>query len=170
MQCLQRFYLYLLRTLLAKSNNVYTFKKKIRRFYGKIPSNRLPVHFPLFLRASACRTYLEIKIWQRYVNRQGYMTKSNTCLFAIVMCLIPENVYGRPSKITGNGCQIFTVKSTDKSTDIICSVRTKINIGIFHNFRHKPLNDVHSCARTTCDSEYALSARALKYTLTLPYN
>ena len=37
--------------------------KKIRRFYGKIPGNQLPVHFPLFLRASACRTFLEIKKW-----------------------------------------------------------------------------------------------------------
>ena len=27
---------------------------------------------------------------------KGYMTKSNTCLFATVLCLIPENVYGRP--------------------------------------------------------------------------
>ena len=38
-------------------------KKKIRRFYGKIIGNHLPVHFPLFLRGSACRTFLEIKIW-----------------------------------------------------------------------------------------------------------
>ena len=34
------------------------------------------------------------------------MTKSNTCLFAIILCLIPENV-----KIPGNGlaggCQLF---------------------------------------------------------------
>ena len=37
--------------------------KKIRRFYGKIPGNQLPVHIPLFLRASACRTFLEIKKW-----------------------------------------------------------------------------------------------------------
>ena len=35
--------------------------KKIRRFYGKIPGNQLPVHFPLFLRASACRTFLKLK-------------------------------------------------------------------------------------------------------------
>ena len=38
-------------------------KKKVRRFYGKIPGNHLPVHIPLFLRASACRTFLEIKKW-----------------------------------------------------------------------------------------------------------
>ena len=44
--------------------------KNFRRFYGKIPGNQLPVHFPLFLRVSACRTFLEIKIWQGYVNRQ----------------------------------------------------------------------------------------------------
>ena len=31
--------------------------KKIRRFYGKIPGKQLPVHIPLFLRASACRTF-----------------------------------------------------------------------------------------------------------------
>ena len=41
----------------------YTVKKKVRRFYGKIPSNQLPVHILLFLRASACRTFLEIKKW-----------------------------------------------------------------------------------------------------------
>ena len=37
---------------------------------------------------------------------KGYMTKSNTCLFAIILCLIPENV-----RIPGNGlaggCQLF---------------------------------------------------------------
>ena len=37
--------------------------KQIRRFYGKIPGNQLPVHIPLFLRASARRTFLEIKKW-----------------------------------------------------------------------------------------------------------
>ena len=37
--------------------------KRIRKFYGKIPGNQLPVHFPLFLRPSACRSFLEIKIW-----------------------------------------------------------------------------------------------------------
>ena len=31
-----------------------------------------------------------------FVGFKGYMTKSNTCLFATVLCLIPENVYGRP--------------------------------------------------------------------------
>ena len=39
------------------------------------------------------------------------MTKSNICLFATVLCLIPENVYGRPEKKTGNGlaagCKLF---------------------------------------------------------------
>ena len=38
------------------------------------------------------------------------MTKSNTCLFATVLCLIPENVTGARKK-TGNGlaagCQLF---------------------------------------------------------------
>ena len=37
--------------------------KKIRIFYGKIPGNQLPVHIPLVLRASACKTFLEIKKW-----------------------------------------------------------------------------------------------------------
>ena len=36
---------------------------------------------------------------QKYLlGFKGYMTKRNTCtcLFATVLCLIPENVYGRP--------------------------------------------------------------------------
>ena len=37
--------------------------KKIGRFYGKVHGNQLLVHIPLFLRASACRTFLEIKQW-----------------------------------------------------------------------------------------------------------
>ena len=41
---------------------------------------------------------------------KGYMTKSNTCLFATVLSLIPENDYGRRKKM-GNGlaagCQLF---------------------------------------------------------------
>ena len=37
--------------------------KKIHRFYGKIPGNQLSVHIPLFLRASPCGTFLEIKKW-----------------------------------------------------------------------------------------------------------
>ena len=41
---------------------VFGGRIKFRRFYGKIPGNHLPVHFPLFLRASAYRT-LETKIW-----------------------------------------------------------------------------------------------------------
>ena len=35
---------------------------KIRIFYGKIPGIWLPVHLPLFLRASTCKPFLEIKI------------------------------------------------------------------------------------------------------------
>ena len=39
------------------------------------------------------------------------MTKSNTCIFATVLCLIPENFYGLPCKKTRNGraagCQLF---------------------------------------------------------------
>ena len=46
-----------------KDSNLSHTVKKIRRFYNKIPGNKLPVHFPLFLQASACRTFLEIKIW-----------------------------------------------------------------------------------------------------------
>ena len=35
---------------------------------------------------------------------KGYMTKSNTCLFATVLCLIPENFTdARKKKNTGNG-------------------------------------------------------------------
>ena len=45
----------------GKSNTATV--KKIRGFYGKIPGNQLPVHTPLFLRTSACRTFLEIKKW-----------------------------------------------------------------------------------------------------------
>ena len=39
------------------------YHNKIRRFYGKIPGIWPPVLLPLFLRASTCRTFLEIKIW-----------------------------------------------------------------------------------------------------------
>ena len=40
------------------------------------------------------------------------MTQSNTCLFATVLCLIPENVYGQKKNTkTGNGlaagCHLF---------------------------------------------------------------
>ena len=55
------------------------------------------------------------------------MTKSNTCLFTTVLCLIPENVYGSPetNKQTGNGlaagCQLIV-----KSTDIFCSLGAKL--------------------------------------------
>ena len=57
------------------------------------------------LRASACRTFLEIKNGRvmltdntrKYLlGFKGYMTKSNTCLFTTALCPIPENVYGRP--------------------------------------------------------------------------
>ena len=45
------------------------------------------------------------------------MTKSNTCLFATVLCLIPENVYGRPLKKQEMDWHLvasyFTVTSTD---------------------------------------------------------
>ena len=37
--------------------------KRIRRFYGKIPGIWLPVHLPLFLRASTGTIFLELKIW-----------------------------------------------------------------------------------------------------------
>ena len=81
--------------------------KKIRRFYGKIPGIQLPVHFPLFLRAFACRKNIFrnqdmvglCKLTtpkNTFVGFKGYMTKSNTYLFAAVLCLSPENVYGRP--------------------------------------------------------------------------
>ena len=52
------------------------------------------------------------------------MTKSNTCLFATVLCLVPENFLRAPVKITGNVlaagvASYFTVKSTD----IFCNVQ-----------------------------------------------
>ena len=59
---------FVLNGIFSKSRKIQNNKfsrtvKKIRIFYSKIPGNQLPVHFPLFLRASACRTFLEIKIW-----------------------------------------------------------------------------------------------------------
>ena len=73
------------------------------RFYGKIPGIFLPVDLPLFLRASTCRTFLEIKIWYGYVNQQHskYLCRverlhdqKQYMSFATVLFLIPENVYG----------------------------------------------------------------------------
>ena len=47
---------------------------------------------------------------------KGYMTKSNACLFATLLCLIPENVYGACKKKREMDWQLvanyFTVKST----------------------------------------------------------
>ena len=43
----------------------------------------------------------------------GYMTKSNTCLFAAILCLIPENVYGQREMDWQLVANYFTVKSTD---------------------------------------------------------
>ena len=56
-----------------------------------------------------------------FLRFKGYMTKSNTCLFATVLCLIPENVFGRPLKKNKKKREMdwqlvasyFTVKSTD---------------------------------------------------------
>ena len=50
------------------------------------------------------------------------MTKSNTYLFAAVLCLIPENVYGRPLKKREMDWQLVASYFTVKSTDIFCSV------------------------------------------------
>ena len=47
---------------LATETNATTHCKNIRRVYGKIHGMWLPVHFPLFLRASTRRTFLK----QRY--------------------------------------------------------------------------------------------------------
>ena len=58
---------------------------------------------------------------------KGYMTKNNTCLFATVLCLILENVYGRPSKKINKNknremdWQLVASYFTVKSTDIFCS-------------------------------------------------
>ena len=58
-----------------------------------------------FSRASACRILIELKMGRvrftentrKYLLRfKGYMTKSNTCVFATLLCLIPDNVNGRP--------------------------------------------------------------------------
>ena len=56
------------------------------------------------------------------------MTKSNTCLFATVLCLIPENVYGRSSKKKTTtkkkremDWQLVASYFTVKSADIFCS-------------------------------------------------
>ena len=56
-----------------------------------------------------------------FLGFKGYMTKSNTCLFATVLCLVPENVYGRRKK-REMGWQQAATYFTIKSTDIFCSV------------------------------------------------
>ena len=62
--------------------------EKIRRFYCKILGIWLPVHLPLFLRASTCRTFFKnqdngrVMLTDRsrkFVVLKGYMTKNNTC-------------------------------------------------------------------------------------------
>ena len=57
----------------------------IRGFEGKTPGIWLPVHLPLFLRASTCRTvfrnqdkvglYLPTALENTFVGLKGYMTK-----------------------------------------------------------------------------------------------
>ena len=51
------------KTTIQQQQQQHLHCKKICRFYGKIPGNQLPVHIPLFLRASACTTFLDIKKW-----------------------------------------------------------------------------------------------------------
>ena len=69
-----------------------------------------------------------------FVGFKGYMTKSNTCLFATVLCLIPEMITGARNKITGNGlaagCQLFYRKIYEyflqcrNSPDVIYQITT----------------------------------------------
>ena len=62
---------------------------------------------------------------------KGYTTKSNTCLFAKVLCLIPENVYGRPLKKAKKremDWRLVANYFTIKSTDIFCSVPTMLRM------------------------------------------
>ena len=40
--------------------------------------------------------FIQVYVFTTNDHLKGYMTKSNTCLFATELCLIPENVYGRP--------------------------------------------------------------------------
>ena len=79
------------KTLNHPYTTTYTVKQP-RRFYGKISGNQLPVHFPLFLRASACGTFLEIEICNyrvmltdstrnTFVGFKGYMTKKQYMSF-----------------------------------------------------------------------------------------
>ena len=58
--------------------------KMIRGFYGKMPGILLPVHLPLFLRASSCRTVIRNQdmegliptaLENTFVGLKGYMTK-----------------------------------------------------------------------------------------------
>ena len=68
----------------------------------------LPVLLPLFLRAYTCTTFLEIKICSIKINQETdssrkylcrivgmYDRKEKIMSFATVLCLVPENVYGR---------------------------------------------------------------------------
>ena len=60
------------------------------------------------------------------------MTKSNICLFATVLCLIPENVYGRSKKITGKGLAAGSQLLYRKLTDIFCSALFTVVLPLGH--------------------------------------
>ena len=64
----------------------------------------LPVLLPLFLQAFTCRTFLEIKIWSGYVNRQ----------YSKIPCLrTPVKMFTAPIKNNGlaASCQLFYRKN-----------------------------------------------------------
>ena len=65
------------------------FRQSISRyFYGRL----LVEHFE---KSRNGRVMLTDNTRKYLLWFKDYMTKSNTCLFATVLCLIPENVYGR---------------------------------------------------------------------------
>ena len=49
------------------------------------------------------------------------MTKSNTCLFATLLCPFPENDYGRPYKKREMDWQLVASYFTIKPTDIFAA-------------------------------------------------
>ena len=66
----------LVRVCVGPKQNVHC-KKKIRIFYGKIPGNRLPVHFPLNYGSLLVEPFLEIKIWKVMLtdNTRNYLCR-----------------------------------------------------------------------------------------------
>ena len=74
---------------------IYTYTKLCLRYNAKsLDHDMLAIMTSLKLTDNTRKSLLGFK---------GYMTKSNTRFFATVLCLIPENVYGRRKKNTGHG-------------------------------------------------------------------